>query len=66
MHNGVRYFTCSERDAGSFLRPKKIRLGTTFIEAVREVCSVCWVHVECVLKCFCFGAAIWRRRRKEG
>ena len=37
-HDGVKYFTCHVEGSGSFLRPKKADLGTTFVEAVKEVC----------------------------
>ena len=37
-HEGKRYFTCNVEGSGSFIRPKKANLGTTFIQAVEEVC----------------------------
>ena len=36
-HEGMNYFTCSKKNSGSFVRPKKVNIGTTFIQAVREV-----------------------------
>ena len=40
-HDGIyedtRYFTCTIKDSGSFLRPKKANFGTTFSQAVKEV-----------------------------
>lgn len=41
VHEGVKYFTCEVEGSGSFLRPRKVNLGTTFIEAVEEVGVVC-------------------------
>jgi len=35
-HEGVQYFTCRTPGSGSFVRPKKISLGCTFIEALKE------------------------------
>lgn len=37
VHEGVQYFSCCVKDSGSFIRPKKANLGTTFIQAVKEV-----------------------------
>ena len=39
-HEGKQYFTCSVRDSGSFIRPKKAIMGVTFIQAMEEVRSV--------------------------
>lgn len=36
-HEGVQYFTCKEKESGSFIRPRKADLGITFIHAVEEV-----------------------------
>lgn len=35
-HNGVQYFISSVPGSASFLRPKKITLGTSFVEALAE------------------------------
>ncbi|CAI8010074.1 Tubulin-specific chaperone E [Geodia barretti] len=35
-HEGTQYFTCSKPGSGSFVRPRKVTLGYSFIEALRK------------------------------
>ena len=37
FHEGVQYFTCTIPNSGSFVRPKKVEFGKTFVDAVQEV-----------------------------
>ena len=39
-HNGVQYFTCNQPGSGVFIRPKKISLGYTFVEALQKVSTM--------------------------
>ncbi len=44
-HEGKLYFTCNVEGSGSFIRAKKADLGTTFIQAVQEVCLCARVRI---------------------
>ena len=61
-HEGERYFICSVEGSGSFIQPKKANFGTTFIQAVEEVClcvRVCMRYAHCDMLC-------WEKRYRRG